>query len=1208
MLSIHRLSAGDGYKYLLKHIAAADADRQMATPLTAYYTASGYPPGRWAGRGLPGIADGQVRAGDAVTEAQMAALFGRAEDPGTGRQLGRPFRVYRSFEERVAVRVAALDSALSAQQREAAIAEIRHTESREKVRQAVAGFDVTFSPAKSVSAIWAVSDVGVKEQIATAHYEAVNDVLEVIERQAAFTRTGDGGVAQINTRGVIATAFDHWDTRSGDPQLHTHLVIANRVQGEDGKWRTLDGRVLFRATVALSEIHNVLLADNISRRLGVDWDLRERGDHRNPAFEITRVPDELIKEFSSRTEQIEANVAALLAGRNGADRSPSRQETYVLRQQATLMNRPAKHLAQPLSVLMAGWRNRADTALGGNARAILASCLEQVPDRLLTAADLSQETIDAYGATVVVALQTKRATWNRWNIMAEAARQTRLLRLASTEDRLAVLNTIADHAEQHSISLTPGDLVDLPGARLDGESIYRIHNGQIYTSPVVLGAESLLMDLAGDRTGPTIAASLTFSDPGLTPDRESVLRRVVTSGQRIEALVGPAGTGKTSLLAALRTAWEADKGTGSVIGMAPSSAAADVLSGAVGLTADNLAKWIHDAVGLGADQRRRRIADLERAAQLAAKLRRRRRQRNLLADLAALRTEHDRWRIRDNQLVIVDEASMAGTMELATLARETSKAGAKLLLVGDDAQLGAVETGGAFRLIAQETEAAQLTEVWRFNHAWERQASLALRSGQEDAIDAYEEHGRLSSGTADECESAAYGAWLSDTRAGRTSLLIAADNATVARLNNRARLDRIRTGEVEPNGVPLHDGTQVGIGDHIVTRLNNRRLTYAPNRFVRNGSHWRVLRRWDDGSLTVEDADANTITLPASYVADSVELAYATTAHRAQGSTVDTAHLLVTERMTRPLLYVGMTRGRQANNAYVATHEPEGDLHEPRTMQSKYEVLQDVLAQGSTEQSAHEVMRSELDSATRLDRLIPIYEHLCQMAAHQKYGAAIRNSGLDAADSSAVRASPAYGPLLAALRRAEAVDLNPSTVLRQAVTQGSLSNARDVAAVLHARMQRVVLRAERRRRTPADLLAGLVTPYNSSTDPRFLASLRELEALISQRADWLADNTRQHQPPWYTDAASKLSSVPDGHAATLLRDIVAYRERYGIRSATPLGVEPPSRELAQSLHHRRLARYLKAASTRGAGLAEQPSGLVHDNAPPVVSAVPTGTD
>ena len=310
MLSIHRLTAGDGYTYLLKHVASGDVDRRMATPLTAYYTSSGYPAGRWLGRGLSGLGAGQLAAGNEVTEEQMAALFGRAEDPLTGTTLGEPYRTYKTPNERIAEQVRTLDPNMTAAQRELAIEQIRKTEARQKTRQAVAGYDLTFSPVKSVSALWATSDVGVQEQIVTAHHEAINDVLALLEEQAVFTRTGEDGVAQLETRGVIATAFDHWDTRSGDPQLHTHLVVANRVQGaDDGRWRTIDGRVLYAAAVAMSEVHNALLADNLSRRLGVTWQLHERGERRNPAFEIDGIPDELIREFSSRTEQIETNLA-----------------------------------------------------------------------------------------------------------------------------------------------------------------------------------------------------------------------------------------------------------------------------------------------------------------------------------------------------------------------------------------------------------------------------------------------------------------------------------------------------------------------------------------------------------------------------------------------------------------------------------------------------------------------------------------------------------------------------------------------------------------------------------------------------------------------------------------------------------------------------------------------------------------------------------
>jgi ATP-dependent exoDNAse (exonuclease V) alpha subunit len=206
---------------------------------------------------------------------------------------------------------------------------------------------------------------------------------------------------------------------------------------------------------------------------------------------------------------------------------------------------------------------------------------------------------------------------------------------------------------------------------------------------------------------------------------------------------------------------------------------------------------------------------------------------------------------------------MASTMELATLARAANTAGAKLLLVGDDAQPSAADTGGAFRLIARDTEAAELTDVWRFTSPWERDASLALRRGDLTAMDAYGNHDRLTAGSSEEMEDAACKAWLADTNNGRTSLLITADNATVARLNPRARLDRIITGDVEPDGIELHNGNHVGLGDHIVTRLNNRRLHYGHRQFVKNSDHWTVIHRWPDGSLTVQNHSRDTVTCPA---------------------------------------------------------------------------------------------------------------------------------------------------------------------------------------------------------------------------------------------------------------------------------------------------------------------------------------------------------
>ncbi|WP_433018078.1 MobF family relaxase [Kribbella sp. CA-294648] len=1156
MLTIHRLTAGEGYKYLLRHVASGDIDRHLSTPLTAYYADAGYPPGRWTGNGLACLGNGEIRSGSRVTESQMAALFGRAKDPITGQTLGRPHRVFKSPSAQIQAQIDALDSGLGDIEQRAAIEDIRASVMRQKSQQAVAGFDLTFSPVKSVSALWATTDVGTQEQIVAAHHDAVADVLRLIEQHAIRTRTADEGISQIDTRGIIGAAFDHWDTRSGDPQLHTHVVVANRVQGPDLHWRAIDGRVLFQSIVTMSEIHNVLLADKLSTRLGVNWELRPRGRRRNPAFEMTTIPDELIEEFSARTEQIESNLAALLAERGDGLAPPGRKGMYVLRQRATLMNRPPKHLAQPLESLMHEWRRRAVTKIGREVLETIQQSLDQASDRPMSAADLSPQTIEAYAAATVITLQTKRSTWTRWNLLAEAARQTRLIRMVSSAERFAVLESIAMSAEQQSISLTAPEIVTVPVTRADGASVFTMHNGQIFTSPVILGAEALMLDLARDVTGPKIPAP---SCHGLSSDKIAALHRIATSGQKVEALVGPAGTGKTSLLSAMASGWESAHGETSVIALAPSSAASAVLSDAIGSPAENIAKWIYESAGLGAEERRDRIRQTENAVQEARQAGRRRREHQLAELLAALRAEEDRWKFRSGQLVIVDEASMAGTMELATLARQADTAGGKLLLVGDDAQLSAADTGGAFRLVARDTEAAELSDVWRFSNTWEREASLELRAGALEVIDRYDEQNRLDAGSTDDMEDAAYHAWRADIAAGKSSLLVAADNARVARLNARARLDRIIAGEVEPDGVVLHNTNHVGVGDRIVTRLNNRRLRYGHRHFVQNGDEWTVVHRWEDGSLTVENAHQNQVTLPTTYVQESVELAYATTAHRAQGSTVDTAHLLVTDQFTRALLYVGMTRGRHSNHAYVATHQSTTDLHEPHPEQTMQDVLEAILENPGVEFSAHEVMRQEFDNATRLDRLIPIHEHLCQLDARNRFSPAISTSGLDRADLAALEASPAYGPLISALRRAETAGLDVAQVLRRTVQQSSLNNATDVAAVLHTRVGRLTARAIRRTSHHPPLIAGLVTPADRVSDPTLIAPLRELEAQIAQRATWLADNAAAKRPPWYRPIAREL-----------LIEVAAYRERYSIRSRTLLGDKPPANAFAQSAHYQRL--------------------------------------
>lgn len=336
--------------------------------------------------------------------------------------------------------------------------------------------------------------------------------------------------------------------------------------------------------------------------------------------------------------------------------------------------------------------------------------------------------------------------------------------------------------------------------------------------------------------------------------------------------------------------------------------------------------------------------------------------------------------MRAGMLVITDEASLASTAHLDALLAHATAAGAKLLLVGDHHQLGAVEAGGAFALLADTTTQAgtahTLDALWRFTNRWEADATRALRTGDPAALDAYAQHGRLRDGDTDAMTEAAYQARRADINAGKSSLLIAPDRETVTALNSRARADRLIAGQVTGPEVTLHDATSCAAGDWIVTRQNDRRLSVPGGGHVRNGAGWQVTDVHPDGSIDITPRDrtdltwrqdrtpanqpghARTVRLPARYVADHVELGYATTVHRAQGATVDTTHALITAHTDRQGLYVAMTRGRDTNHAYVTLdgfthteHHQRGDDLTGR------QILERVLATDGSEQSATATLR-----------------------------------------------------------------------------------------------------------------------------------------------------------------------------------------------------------------------------------------------------------
>ena len=1136
------MSAGSGYKYLLQSVAAGDGHRPLSQPLIAYYAESGTPPGFWLGTGVHGLGTNtqRIEPGTTVTENHLRRLLGQGRDPLTGDPLGLPYFRHKTVEERIATRVDHLDPELSADERAAAVERIEVEERERGTRRVVAGFDFTCSVPKSVSALWAVADPAVQAAIVEAHHAAVADVVALMERDVAATRVGHAGVAQVATRGLIATAYDHYDSRAADPQLHTHVVIANKVQGEDGKWRALDGRPMHQAVVAISEHYNAVLADHLTRNLGLSWEQRERGKDRNTAWEIVGVPDELIAEFSSRSAAIEAETDRLIDSYvTEHGHRPDTRAVLRLRQQATLSTRPDKtHYS--LADLTDQWRRRADRVLGRDAASWAQHILDTGRGPVLRAEDVSRDELVALAQAVVEQVQEKRSTWGRWNLSAEASRQTMGLRFATVEDREAVIGLITDAAEAVSLRLTPPELTVAPAAftRPDGSSVFRPRHSTIYTSTALLAAEDRLLDLSrstgGPALDPVVAASVASGADErrrmLSADQRNVVERIATSGRTVDVLVGPAGAGKTLALGGLRRAWEAEHGSGSVIGLAPSAAAADVLASDLGIPTENTAKWLHEHV-------------------------------------------RGRWNLTAGQLVIVDEASLAGTMLLDQLITHAADAGAKVLLAGDPAQLAAVDAGGAFGLLVRDRNntdqdgAPELADIRRFKNEWEKAASLRLRRGDTEVIDLYDKQGRIVGGDHDTMLDAAYRAWQNDTAAGRSSILIAETSDTVVALNQRARADRILAGQVAIEGVTLHDGTIAGRGDTIVTRNNDRRLTTGRS-WVKNGDAWTVIASHEDGSLTVQRPGArgqhSRVVLPADYVAEHVELGYAITAHRAQGATVDTAHLVVhSSSMTREAFYVAMTRGRLANVAYVATDEAhlEEHQHTPgyEDQVTARTILYGVLQHEGAEKSAHETIEAEQEKWSSIAQLAAEYETIAQTAQRQRFATALANSGLADVQARTVIGAESFGSLVAQLRRTEAEGHQPEQLLSRAVHAGGLDDASDPAAVLAARLAKLTAARSggtRPRRRPR-YVAGLLPEASGAMPADMHRSLTELQDLIEQRATALASQAIQDGQPW----VRRLGPPPTDPARRAaweqqVRTITAYRDRYGITGGDPLGPTP----------------------------------------------------
>lgn len=1000
----------------------------------------------------------------------------------------------------------------------------------------VAGFDMVFTPPKSVSLAWGLGDKTLREGVQQAHEAAISDVVKFLEEQVIMTRRGRNGVRQIDIDGgLIATKFRHWDSRSGDPNLHDHLVISNRVKGSDGQWSAIDGRTLYQWNVAASELYNAKLAEHLESELGLVCVPDAAKSELSPVMEIAGFDREMVERFSSRRSEISAELDRLKAEYVEAHgHAPGRKAMLELAQQATLATRPHKSEAKSLQDLCEEWAAKAEAIsrtgevnipTGEDLKKHLEAASEQArAKREQAQAEFLSRTPEEHAQQILDRVTAQRAVFRRSHVEAET---TRYLRGAGvpvpvpgttqttpeSTDEQSLAGAIHHALEQKVLNLSGEQ--NRPVAdeflRADGTNSFVRRDATLFTTQEMVDAELRILDAA---TAPVIPAAtfdvfeqklqerrekLAEKGFSLPAGQEALAREFALSERLLVAGIGAAGAGKTaSVSLAVETIQAAG---GRVIGMAPTAAAAKVLG---------------DELGIGADT----VAKVLAANTNGAKA-------NPLS-------------IRPGDVLLIDEAGMVSTRDFDALVQIAAERGALVRVLGDDRQLSAVGAGGALRLIDREVGAVRLDELFRFKDEEEAAATLRLREpaavGKDEPFEWYRENGRVAGGDSEAMTQQVFAAWQKDISDGKTSLMMGSSNEAVASLNALAQAHRISTsGEPTGEGVLLRPGSAPGAGqatafagDVIVTRRNDRRLSvFAGHDFVKNGDRWSVEGVGEDGSLKVRHVEhGGTVTLPAAYVRENVELGFALTVHRAQGATVDTAHALIDSRADRAGAYVGLSRGREENRLYVRLNEGE----------KLDEVLETVAARhdGEAQLSVHESVDAIRAQQQSPAAAVAEYEEHAELAQRAVI-ADLMTQGMNRvthfdptgarasadADVTAVINSEGFGALAAQLGELHRAGLDVTDIVERAYRARPLSTDAetpvDAAAVLSWRVSQIVderANAERADRPLAGYSDQLLDALIARAEAREVSTEARLEKLTLDDPEWFKNPFAMAQTDW----------------------------------------------------------------------------------------------
>jgi conjugative relaxase-like TrwC/TraI family protein len=511
-----------------------DAGRYYTERLPGYYLAGGEPPGRWWGNAAQDLGfSGEINA-----EEFLAVMSG--QDPVSGKDLGRRYR-----------------------------------------EGSVRGYDATFSAPKSVSVLFALGDEQIREQVVEAHDQSVEAVLGWVEDHAHTRFRQQGHIVHVDAEGIMVGVFRQHTSRRLDPQLHTHAVIANKVRGPDGRWLALDARPLLCDQRTLSALYHAAHRAELTRRLGVEWETPENG-----IAEIAGVSEEVRAEFSQRSTDIERRLAEKL-DRFGEDlgREPTVKERWRLEREAVLDSRPGKPRSPSLDELREEWRQRVE-AMGLDPSRLVQRTIRH--QRRLGGIDRHETARIISGG--LQALVEKQSSWRPAELVRELAAVVPTNVTADAQELTGFLDTLADAAAKTRCADISRPIPNGVALRKDGRPITEAAVDRALTTQSILDEEEDLEAWAGRRLVgdvPSIRWPSMVRSNGMSLGQAEAIAAV--AGRRgLELIVGPAGAGKTTTLAAGVAHLQAQGR--SVFGVAPAATAAEVLATETGMAADTLDK------------------------------------------------------------------------------------------------------------------------------------------------------------------------------------------------------------------------------------------------------------------------------------------------------------------------------------------------------------------------------------------------------------------------------------------------------------------------------------------------------------------------------------------------------------------------------------------------------------------------------------------